>query len=189
MTLSSDPMIDLSLRFLLALVFAGAAVSKLQNRDEFHGVVRNFRLLPRAVDGAFAFVLPWVELAIAVALVTGVGLVITSVAAAVLLVMFAVAVAINIVRGRTEIDCGCFRHGLRQRLSWALVARNGVLALAALWISTQPIWSRGFGAYDIVIGALVASSVLVIYMCATELAAIRRLPIRGRSLANEGWPR
>ena len=58
MLVSSFPMIDLFLQFLLALVFAGAAVSKLQNADEFHGVVRNFRLLPQAVDGAFAAALP-----------------------------------------------------------------------------------------------------------------------------------
>lgn len=188
MPISSDPLIDLSLRFLLAMVFAGAAASKLQNAEEFHGVVRNFRLLPRAVDGAFAFALPWVELALAASLVTGIGLVAGSMAAAALLLVFAAAVAINIARGRTEIDCGCFRHGLRQRLSWALVARNSLLAGAAFWIAAEPQVFRAFAAYDVVIAALAALAVLLIYLCAMELAAIRRLPLRGRSI-KEGWSR
>lgn len=188
MPISSDPMIDLSLRFLLAMVFAGAAASKLQNTEEFHGVVRNFRILPRAVDGAFAFALPWAELAVAASLLTGLGVAAGSAAAGVLLAVFAAAIAINIARGRTEIDCGCFRHGLRQRLSWALVLRNVALAAAAFWIAAQPEWLRAAEAYDIVIAALAASSALVLYMGATELVAIRRLPLRGRSL-KEGWPR
>ncbi len=188
MTIVSDPMIDLCLRFVLALVFAGAAMSKLQNTDEFHGVVRNFRLLPRSIDGAFAFVLPWIELALAVSLITGLGLAAGSTAAGALLVIFAIAIAINIVRGRTEIDCGCFRHGLRQHLNWALVSRNAGLAAAAFWVATQPEWLRATQAYDVVIAALAALTLLVLYMGAAELAAIRRLPLPGRSL-KEGWPR
>jgi hypothetical protein len=45
------------------------------------------------------------------------------------------AVAINLLRGRTEIDCGCGSLGGHvgdQTLSWGLVARNALLALAAV---------------------------------------------------------
>jgi uncharacterized membrane protein YphA (DoxX/SURF4 family) len=188
MMVSSDPMIDLALRFLLAMVFAGAAISKLQNAEEFHGVVRNFRILPRAVDGAFAFALPWIELAVAASLVTGFALVEGAAAAGTLLAVFAVAIAINIARGRTEIDCGCFRHGLRQKLSWSLVARNSVLAAAAVWITAQPTWPREVTAYDVAIAALAALSLVLTYLCAVELASIRKLPLRGRSI-KEGWSR
>src|SRR5690606_18541931 len=107
MMVSSVPTIDLFLQFLLAIVFGGAAISKIQNADEFHGVVRNFRLLPARVDGAFAFALPWVELAIAASLLTGIGSHVAGALAGALLIVFAVAIAINIARGRTEIDCGC----------------------------------------------------------------------------------
>lgn len=187
MLLTSDPLIDLFLRFLLALVFGGAAISKLQNAEEFHGVVRNFRLLPRAVDGPVAFALPWIELGIAASLVTGLGLTYAGLAAGALLLVFAAAIAINIVRGRTEIDCGCFRHGLRQRLSWSLIVRNVTLCAAALWVAAQPEWLRAVQAYDVVIAALAAGAAIVLYLCATELAALRRLPLTKRTLATEGW--
>lgn len=186
MMVSSVPTIDLFLQFLLAVVFGGAAISKLQNADEFHGVVRNFRLLPEQVDGAFAFALPWVELVLAASLLTGIALNVAGAVAGALLVIFAVAIAINIVRGRTEIDCGCFRQGMRQRLSWALVARNVALCSGAFWLAAQPAWSRPAGAYDFIIAALAAASVTLIYLCANELAGLRQLPLSERKIAKEG---
>ena len=38
------------------------------------------------------------------------------------------AVAANLLRGRSWIDCGC---GAGESVSWPMVARNGVLAVAA----------------------------------------------------------
>jgi len=186
MMLSSVPTIDLFLQFLLAVVFGGAAISKLRNADEFHGVVRNFRLLPERVDGAFAFALPWVELVVAASLLTGFALGVGGAAAGALLVVFAVAIAINIARGRTEVDCGCFRQGMRQRLSWTLVARNVALSAGAFWLAAQPAWSRPAGAYDFIIAALAAAAVILIYLCANELAGLRQLPLSERKIAKEG---
>ena len=186
MLVSSFPLIDLFLQFLLALVFAGAAVPKLQNADEFHGVVRNFRLLPQAVDGAFAAALPWVELGIAASLILGVGIPASGALAGLLLFVFAVAIAINIFRGRTEIDCGCFRQGMRQPLSWALVLRNIVLGAGAFWLAAGPEWPQGARLRDFIIAALAAASVALIYLCANELAALRRMPLGKRKIASEG---
>lgn len=189
MPLTSLPMIDLFLQMLLALVFGGAAISKLQNADEFHGVVRNFRLVPEPLDGVVAFALPWLELAIAASLLTGIATHVAAAAAGLLLVVFAVAIAINIFRGRTEIDCGCFRQGMRQRLSWALVARNAALCAGAVWLAAQPAWSVSAGAYDVIIAALAAAGVLLIYLCANELAALRQLPLSPQRIAKEGSQR
>lgn len=185
MSLTSLPILDLFLQFLLGLVFAGAAISKIQHTDEFHGVVRNFRLVPEPLDGVIAHVLPWLELAIAASLFTGIATHLSAAAAGLLLIVFAVAIAINIFRGRTEIDCGCFRQGMRQRLSWALVARNLVLCAAAFWIAAQPAWSVPMGALDIVIAALAALAVLLIYLCANELVGLRQLA-PARQHAKEG---
>lgn len=186
MSLTSLPMLDLFLQFLLALVFAGAAISKIQNTDEFHGVVRNFRLVPEPLDGIVAFVLPWMELAIAASLLTGIATHLSAAAAGVLLLVFAGAIAINIFRGRTEIDCGCFRQGMRQRLSWALVARNMVLCAGAFWLAAQPAWLVPLGALDIIVAALAALAVLLIYLCANELAGLRQLSLANHHAAKEG---
>jgi uncharacterized membrane protein YphA (DoxX/SURF4 family) len=186
MPVTSLPMIDLFLQILLALVFGGAALSKLQNADEFHGVVRNFRLVPEPLDGAVAFALPWVELGIAASLLTGIATNVSGAVAGVLLVVFAIAIAINIFRGRTEIDCGCFRQGMRQRLNWALVARNMALSAGAFWLAAQPAWPAPAGAFDVIIGALAAAGVLLLYLCANELVALRQLALARHNTAKEG---
>lgn len=169
------PVLGFYLRILLAIMFAAAAVAKLRNRDEFHGVVRNFRLLPEALDRAFAATLPWIELAIAGSLLIGGGLLgIAGCAAAGLLGLFAIAIGINILRGRKEIDCGCFRQGLKQGLSWLLVARNAVLVAASLFVAVHPAQSTGLASAAIATVAAAAS--ILLYLSVTQLQALWRLP-------------
>ena len=45
-TILHEPLVVWTLRSFLAALFLTAALSKLTAIDEFHGVVRNFRLLP-----------------------------------------------------------------------------------------------------------------------------------------------
>lgn len=113
----------------VGLVFLQAALAKLRHRELLSGVIANYRLLPAALVGPAALLLPPVELAVSMGLLLG-GHWLAALAAAVLLVIFAAAMGINIARGRSQIDCGCGRSQLRQPLSWLLVGRN--LALAAL---------------------------------------------------------
>ncbi len=123
-----DPSILLAMRVLGALVFGTAVVGKLRHRAEFVGVVANYRLVPDALAAPAAWLVIGLELVVVAALVSGIGLAAGAGLATLLLIGFAAAMAINLGRGRREIDCGCFQSALRQRLSWALVARNLVLA-------------------------------------------------------------
>jgi hypothetical protein len=52
-------------------------------------------------------------------------------AAVPLLMLYTFAIAANLVRGRHEIDCGCFASSARVPLSGWLLFRNGVLIVAA----------------------------------------------------------
>src|SRR5256885_13495390 len=131
-----DPVIHYLLVCLLALVFLQGGATKLTARDEFQGVVTNYRLLPSVMVAAFAALLPFAELAAGIGVVLPATRHFGAALAIALLVMFALAMAINLVRGRTEIDCGCFKSGLRQTVSGWLVGRNLLLAVGAvlLWL-------------------------------------------------------
>jgi len=122
-----DPSILLAVRVLFTLVFGIAVAGKLRHRDEFVGVVANYRLAPEALAPLIAWVIIILELLVAISLATGLAPVAGAALALSLLAAFAVAMAINLARGRREIDCGCFQSALRQRLSVALVVRNAVL--------------------------------------------------------------
>jgi hypothetical protein len=79
-----------------------------------------------------AWALPPLEAAVALGLLVGATRPLAGAAAALLLGVFGMALAVNLARGRTSIDCGCFRSDLRQALSPALLVRNAVLMAAAL---------------------------------------------------------
>jgi hypothetical protein len=140
---------SIAIRALVGLVFLTAAWGKLRHRLEFQGVVANYRLLPDALVVPFATVLPPVEALIGALLPTGLLSPWNEAAAAGLLALFAAAMAVNIRRGRTDIDCGCFQSALKQTLGWTLVARNAVLVLlvgaAAVPAPAIPAWGQAEG--------------------------------------------
>ena len=112
----------------VGLVFVLAATQKAMHWRILPGVIANYRLLPRWMHWPAAALLPPLEMVLGVTLLSAQLKPWPALAAIALLLLFAAAMAINIARGRDHIDCGCGESFLRQTLSWALVARNGVLA-------------------------------------------------------------
>ena len=150
-----------------------AAITKLRALDAFVGVVHNYRLVPEPLERPIAYALPVVELAIAVGVLLPAVRAPAALAAAILLVLFAGAMAINLMRGRRDIDCGCFATVLRQRLSWPLVLRNLLLAALALLV-VPGLGARSLGWLDLVtVGC--ASTALVSRLCSRE-PAVRQWP-------------
>jgi Methylamine utilisation protein MauE len=127
-----DPFLQWTLALSLAALFGAAAFGKLRALREWPGVVRNYRLLPERLAAAAAAVLPLAEVFTAAALLWTPTRPAGAIAAAALLLLFAAAIGVNIRRGRTHIDCGCFGSALRQSLAPWMVWRNLILACAAL---------------------------------------------------------
>ncbi len=127
-----DPLIPLVLATALALLFGMAAQHKLGllKNKRFAAQLQAYALLPDALVTAVARVLPWLELAIAFALLLPILRNAGALAGSMLLLVYAVAMGINLLRGRRDIDCGC--GDAPQKLSWWLVARNIVLAALVL---------------------------------------------------------
>lgn len=123
-----DSVATLIVRYALALLFGGAALHKLRDRRRFDGMVLAYRLAPSRLALRVARLLPLLELLVAGGLLAAWRPAFP--AAALLLAGYGLAMAINLARGRREIDCGC--GAMPQRLSLWLVARNAVLAAAAL---------------------------------------------------------
>ena len=84
--------------------------------------------------------------------------------------VFTGAIVINLARGRTDIDCGCFGPALRQRLSWWLLLRNGAL-FALLAIALMPAATRPMDFLDLATAGMAAATVVVLYTAANYLIA------------------
>lgn len=165
-------LLNLASRVLLALIFLHAAYGKLANRSVLPAVIRNYRLLPDALVRPAAAVLPVIELLLAAALLSGLAHIGAAIATAVLLLVFAAAMALNLKRGRSEIDCGCFQSTLRQSLSLALVGRNLVLAVIAMLGAVST--SEGLepsGVIEAVVGGVIA---FALYSALNLLVEARR---------------
>lgn len=171
-----DPVVIWAVRLVLAAVFALAAVTKLRALDEFTGVVHNYRVLPEVLVRPVAYGLPPLEAAIALGLLIDPTRTLAAGGAAALLLGFALAMAVNILRGRVQIDCGCFASTLKQQISWALVGRNVVLIGLALLAMPSALPERTLTWLDTLTVIAAALSALLLYIAFTQLRSLAPPP-------------
>ena len=171
-----DPALSLLALSLLSVIFVAAALAKLRTLDMFQGVVEQYHLLPRPLVRPFAYTLPVVELGAALGLLLPVTRVPAAAVLIFLLLAFAAAMVINLARGRSDIDCGCFIGVHKQRISWPLVVRNLVLAGFGLTLFAGGT-GRSLVALDGFTIIVAAASLLLLY------EAIGRLFGRAPALA------
>jgi hypothetical protein len=165
-----DPVISLSLRAFLAVVLAVAAVHKLRDLRVFHAAVAGYDLLPPRAVALAAPLLAGAELALAAGLLVRPHAAPPALGAAVLLLVYAGAILVNLRRGRRDIDCGCAGPGRRRPLGAGLVARNGVLAAAAL-AAALPAAGRAPTWLDVSTIAFAAAALALLYMAVDGLLA------------------
>lgn len=132
MTPALDPVVGGTLRGALALLLVGAALHKLRDRAAFRAALAGYGLLPGSSLPAVASLLAAAELAIAAALLLPAGARTAALAAAGLLALYAGAMLAALAAGRRGIDCGCAGPAGAKPLGPGLVARNGMLVVAAL---------------------------------------------------------
>jgi Methylamine utilisation protein MauE len=147
MPTSLDPVLIYAASFLLGAIFLAGAYDKLKDRDLFVGVVQAYGLLPVPLVVVFSFFIALAELAIGLALWVPSCWPAAQLAGCALLAVVTVAVVINLLRGHTELSCGCGGASADQELSWSLVARNVVLT-ALLFFATATPLTRALTGFD-----------------------------------------
>jgi len=169
-----DPALHAVLRGTLAAVLLGAALHKLRDLHAFRVALGDYRLVPWPLTGLVAPLLVAAEVAVGAALLSPWARPTGFAAAAGLVGLYSAAIAVNLLRGRRDIDCGCFGPALRVALGAGLLVRNALL-LAAAAAGMLPVAARPLTAFD---AATIAGSVaflLVAHAAAVHLLAGRRL--------------
>lgn len=96
-------------RLLVGGIFVYAALGKLMAPvEEFEAAIRTYELLPEGMVRVFALVTPWIELLGGLFVLAGFWRRWAAGALTLMLLSFIIAISINIARGNTDIDCGCF---------------------------------------------------------------------------------
>jgi hypothetical protein len=169
-----DPSILLAAHVLGALVFGTALVGKLRHVQEFIGVVANYRLVPEVFARPTAGLIVALEAIATLLLATGLIPIAAAGLAIALLAAFAVAMTINLARGRTVIDCGCFQSALRQKVSVALIVRNLLLiAVLVPLLEETPQTLRSLSLLQAIDGLAAGLVIFVLYQVSGQLLALR----------------
>jgi uncharacterized membrane protein YphA (DoxX/SURF4 family) len=136
-------LVAIIIRLLLAVIFFRAAWHKFHDRTRFQAELAAYQLLPAALLPVSVPVVIVLELCSALLLLhlssaAGVFL------AAALLFFYGSAMAINLIKGRSSIDCGCSASFAAPKIiSWTLVLRNVILASLALLLLASPVPAPG----------------------------------------------
>ncbi|MBA3294475.1 MAG: DoxX family membrane protein [Geodermatophilaceae bacterium] len=133
-------------RMVLAAVFAWAGLAKAGDLALSRLTVRSYQLLPEVLADLIGNVLPFVEIALAVLLLIGLGTRVAAALSAVLLLGFVVGVSSLWLRG-IDAACGCFGTSLLSDGSPAsyplIAARDIALLIVAVFLACCPCsrWS------------------------------------------------
>jgi uncharacterized membrane protein YphA (DoxX/SURF4 family) len=121
-------------RLGLGVVLLLAAVPKLSDAEQTVRAVRAYQLLPEVTVRPVAYALPYLELALALLLIVGLGTRVVAWISAGLLLVFIGGVVSAWARG-LRIDCGCFGGGGvtdDPKYGFEVMRDVGLLAVAVL---------------------------------------------------------
>jgi thiol-disulfide isomerase/thioredoxin len=120
----------LLLKMLLSAVFAVAGVAKLIDWRTYRESLADFGV-PAAWRQSVGAVLPFVEIAVAVLMLSSTTMRPASYIALILLAMFAVAIAVNLAKGRAP-SCNCFGQSAASPIDRSTLVRSIVLLICAI---------------------------------------------------------
>jgi uncharacterized membrane protein YphA (DoxX/SURF4 family) len=127
-----------ALGLVLGGIFLYAAHAKILDPRPLVTIIWNYRILPPGPVNLMAIYMPWMELLVGLALVTGFKRRSAAVWATGLLTMFSAALLINALRG-VNVACGCFSASAEDvHNSWLLVLRDLPMLLAAVVLAAFP---------------------------------------------------
>ncbi|MEY9843429.1 MauE/DoxX family redox-associated membrane protein [Streptacidiphilus sp. MAP5-3] len=135
------PWISTVVRLGLAVVWAWAGLAKISDPEAAAQAVRVYRILPESLVNPIGYGMPFLELALALLLVVGLGTRIVAVISGVLLLVYIASIASVWARG-IAIDCGCFGGGgavaASQTEYWQEILRDCGFLLLVAWLVWRP---------------------------------------------------
>jgi hypothetical protein len=173
-----DPAIGNLIVGSFALLFASAASHKLRDREQFAQVFAAYGIAPGLYQWRLTWLVPTLEIGVAVALLPPVTRAAAAAAGAALLLGYAIAIAVNRRAGRDAIACGCGGPDQQRPIAGWMVWRN--LLLAVVLGLTIPRW--GARALEWTDGATIGfgvAAIALLYWCAERLLGQPRAPHTG----------
>jgi uncharacterized membrane protein YphA (DoxX/SURF4 family) len=126
--------ISLIVRIILGVVFIWASFDKILHPKEFAEVIYNYKIFSPQMVNLSAIVLPWIEFACGILLISGFLCRGSAFVIACLLIIFMAVLGHALYKG-LDIRCGCFTlNPDADRIAVTDLMINGVLLISGLWV-------------------------------------------------------
>jgi uncharacterized membrane protein YphA (DoxX/SURF4 family) len=165
-----DPAVSSLLALGLGAIFIAGAAPKLKARDLFVDIVQAYGLLPIPLVAVAAFMIAVMELIVGIGLIIPITRELAAPLGLLLLALVTAAVIVNLLRGNSELSCGCGGASADQHLSWTLVGRNLLLA-CLLGMLLLPIEVRTWSVLDYGTAIIGAAMTFGLYAAFNQLLA------------------
>jgi hypothetical protein len=163
-----DPAVGLLLVATIALLFASAGLHKLRDVRRFAEIFAAYGVATAVSRWRLSWMVPVLELAVAVGLLFEGARLYAALAGIVLLLAYASAIRINLRRGRRDLACGCGGPDERRPIALWMVWRNIFIALI-LVCALAPWGTRPLGFIDAVTVVFGLLTLALIYLCFDQL--------------------
>ena len=165
----------LYLRLTLGLLFVVAGLSKARDHRAFYRAVAGFQIVSPLHVQRIAVAIVSLELVGGGLLLLGTHEWLGAILVGSLLAAFNAALIVNLLRGRRNLDCGCFGTHTA-RIGWGHVTQNTLLFLMAMLVGVLALWAnppRGSANPSGGLTVLAAIYTIVIFLAAQELVSVR----------------
>ncbi|SAK91866.1 methylamine utilization protein MauE [Caballeronia fortuita] len=129
-----DPVILMVCIASATIIALASTAPKWREPSRFRASLDAFALLPAFAVTPFSFAFPALEAAGAIGLLFADTRMVSAIVLTALFALFGAALAINVLRGHTDIDCGCtgfIAASASRSIGWWHVARAAMLAALA----------------------------------------------------------
>jgi uncharacterized membrane protein YphA (DoxX/SURF4 family) len=168
----ADPLLVITARAFLGMLFLSAALHKAAHYAHFKAAMTAYELFPARFSPWIAAPLLASELTTGLWLLSGISIRFVAAGAMLISGVYFVAMAANLMRGKTDVDCGCSFSRRKGRLSSWHLLRNGVLIGIAALLSL-PQTDRVLHAFDGVQLVAAVAVLALVYLSTDSLLSNR----------------
>lgn len=182
--------VSLALTLFLCILFATAAVHKLnpRNREYYQKVISGYfssYIIDMNKSPANVFLLGGIEIALAICLLLPFSRTLSALAGGVLLLGYTLLMARSWYQGHRDQECGCSGPATSLQLGPGLVIRNLVLALLSFCVAMAPV-ATSIGTEFMLILAFTLAIQLIYVSVENLLANAQRIASFRDNLPNRG---
>ncbi len=124
-------------RLLLGTVFLSSFIGKANQPRRFAATLAAFNFIPTASVQLIAFTLIGTEAVIGSLLLVGWQTRVIALVSGIMLLLFIAVIVLSLMRGNTNLECGCFGAKHTQKISHQLIVRNIALLIVSVCIATR----------------------------------------------------